>query len=70
MSALIGHAKAARIIAECYGAEADRLMKSDNADDRMIAKHLGEHGAVYWDAADRMEQAMRDEATANTGDPV
>lgn len=74
MSALIGPAKAARIIAEEFAKQADetRLLLQDP---RFVDSHtkmamhemailMDNFRLVYRNAADRMEQAMREEAKA------
>jgi hypothetical protein len=62
MSALIGHAKAARILGEAFEQE---WINADPCDQKTAtAAHVARMMArSYRNAADRMEQAMREEAT-------
>lgn len=65
MSALIGHAKAARILGEEFikAADKDGGWIGDGAEH--VLRMMGEG---YLASADRMEAAMRAEATGNQGD--
>lgn len=60
MSALIGHAKAARILGDALCDEASELAKKDHGPAALILAYMA---AAHLVAADRMEQAMREEAT-------
>lgn len=64
MSALIGHAKAARIMAESF----DRMAVASK--DQHAADIMQTLAAGYRFASERMEQAMRDEAKPPTGDAI
>lgn len=59
MSALIGPAKAARILFEAYAKQADIARKLGFAE---TGRDLDFHAAAYDVAAARLEQMMREEA--------
>lgn len=63
MSALIGHAKAARILGEEFAAV------SRDTSAISVAHLLMAMADTYSRAADRMEQAMREEATGREDAP-
>lgn len=62
MSALIGHAKAARILGACLMKQANEEAFDDRPD-ASVANMLGRMSLAFVNAADLMEQAMREEAT-------
>lgn len=60
MSALIGHAKAARILGDALCDNAYELAKKDHRAAGLILAYMA---SAHLLAADRMEQAMHEEAT-------
>lgn len=60
MSTLIGHAKAARILGEELCDKGAELAKNGHGPAALILAYMA---AAHLDAANRMEQAMREEAT-------
>ncbi len=65
MSALIGHAKAARILAAEFSDQASEARYNKEPD--IVSTILLRIGIAYSDASEMMEQAMREEATGLAG---
>lgn len=66
MSALIGHAKAARILGDSLCDEGSELAKNGHGLAALILAYMA---SAHLKAADRMEQAMREEATGREDAP-